>query len=495
MRTGADYRAALRDGRKVVIMGGGEIDDVTTHPATAAMVEQYVGWYDRHFDPAWADTLLAPPDAAGNRVPWSFVLARTGEEAVAVGRAIDKTIFLSAGNITHTPHYGHLIALGIVGAAEARNAGPQHAANAMAYRDHLAATGRFLTFCGGAAIVGQRMQPDPADRVAVKRVRDTDAGMVVRGRLGMHTSPAYAEDVYVGTLTGLTVDGHPVGFIVPVGAPGVTTLCRKAAARDRNPFLSPLSSRYDELDGQMWLDDVFIPWERVFALDPAPEAIPRWLRWHHLYGWLAKAEFSLGVALAMADAMGLKEHDATVEYIVDIVAEVQTVRSCIAAAELDPEFTPSGYCVPNHAHLAAGGISLFKARQRITEILRIIPGSSLVVAPADGDLAMPELAEGLEHTFGGGRYTAAQRSALLQLAWDHVSSALDGRESAFELHASGGLPGWRAWLRRSFKDYNHLANAVLQAIALEMPAIDASLIGTAPVAARRAVGPAAARRP
>jgi len=163
------------------------------------------------------------------------------------------------------------------------------------------------------------------------------------------------------------------------------------------------------------------------------------------------------------------------------------VRSCIAAAEFDPEFTPTGYCVPNHAHLAAGGISLFKARQRITEILRIVPGSSLVVAPGDSDLAIPELAQGLEESFGGGGYTARQRSALLQLAWDHVSSALDGRESAFELHASGGLPGWRHWLRRSFNDYNQLANAVLECIDLEMPEIDVSGIGAAMPAARRAV--------
>ena len=249
--------------------------------------------------------------------------------------------------------------------------------------------------------------------------------------------------------------------------------------------MAPLSSRYDELDGQMWLDDVLIPWERVFAVDPAPEAIPRWLRWHHLYGWLAKAEFTLGLALALTDAMGLKEHDATVDYLVDVIAEVQTVRSCIAAAEYDPEFTTTGYCVPNHAHLAAGGISLFKARQRISELLRIIPGSSLVVAPGDSDLEVPELAQGLEESFGGGGYTARQRAALLQLAWDHVSSALDGRESAFELHASGGLPGWRHWLRRSFKDYNQLANGVLDFIDLDMPAVDVSGIGTAMPAARR----------
>jgi 4-hydroxyphenylacetate 3-monooxygenase len=249
--------------------------------------------------------------------------------------------------------------------------------------------------------------------------------------------------------------------------------------------MAPLSSRYDELDGQMWLDDVFVPWERVFAVDPAPEAIPRWLRWHHLYGWLAKAEFTVGLCLALADAMGLKDHDATIEYLVDAIAEVQTVRACIVAAEHDADFTPSGYWFPKHAHLAAGGVSLFKARQRISELLRIIPGSSLVVAPGDSDLAIPELAEGLEESFGGGGYTARQRAALLQLAWDHVSSALDGRESAFELHASGGLPGWRHWLRRSFKDYNQLANGVLDFINLEMPAIDVTAIGTAMPAARR----------
>jgi len=243
--------------------------------------------------------------------------------------------------------------------------------------------------------------------------------------------------------------------------------------------------RYDEFDGQMWLDDVFVPWERVFFVGPNPDPIARWLRWHHLYGWLAKAEFSLGLALALADAMALKEHEPTVEYLVDLVVEVQTVRSCIAAAERDPDFTPAGYCVPDHRHLAAGGIALFKARQRISEILRILPGSSLVVAPADTDLAAPELAAGLEESFGGGGWTALQRSALLQLAWDHVSSALDGRESAFELHASGGMPNWRGWLRQNFRDYNRLASAVLRSIDIEMPEIDVSNIPNAPITRRR----------
>src|SRR5208283_4435726 len=91
-------------------------------------------------------------------------------------------------------------------------------------------------------------------------------------------------------------------------------------------------------------------------------------------------------------------------------------------------------------------------------ILRALPGSSLVVAPSDHDLNDPDLAAGLDESFGGGGYTALQRSALLQMAWDHVGSALDHRESAFELHASGGIPAWRGRLRRSFERYNALDN-------------------------------------
>ena len=121
------------------------------------------------------------------------------------------------------------------------------------------------------------MRPDPGERVPLKLVRETDAGMIVRGKVGMHTSPVYAEDVYVGSHCGIDRGPHRATFTVPVAAPGVTVLCRKIAARHQNPFLSPLSSRFDELDGQMWLDDVFIPWERVFLMDVTPEPMASWL--------------------------------------------------------------------------------------------------------------------------------------------------------------------------------------------------------------------------
>jgi 4-hydroxyphenylacetate 3-monooxygenase len=467
-------------------MGEGLIDDVTTHPATRAMVDEYVGWYDRHTDPTWTDKVLAPDGA-----PISCLLPRSADDLTRMGRCFAATTFLSAGNITHTPAYGHLISLGILAGVQERNVSPKQIADATAYREMIARTERFLTFSGGGATIGYRLREDPRERAAFRVVRETDAGLVISGKIGMHTSPAYAEDVFIGGQTGIEIGAHRATFIVPVGAPGVTTMCRKISVRDANPFVAPLSSRYDELDGQMWLDEVFIPWERVFLLEMSPEPIARWLVWHQLYCWLSKAEFTLGLALACVHAMGLMEHEQSIDYLLDLVIDVQTVRSCLIAAERDPRFTPEDYCYPNHLHIAAGSITMLRARQRMSEILRIIPGSSLVVAPTDRDLAAPEVAAGLEESFGGGGYTALQRAALLQMAWDHVSSALDARESAFELHANGGMPIWRARLRRGFDSYNELANAVLRSMSVPMPEIDLNSLRAAAFAPRRPVTPAA----
>src|SRR5712671_2789293 len=151
MRTGAGYREALRDGRKVWVMGEGLVADVTTHPATAAMVEEYVAWYDRHFGPAWQDILIAPAASGREATAWAYLLPLTSEDLIGMGRSFAKTIFLSAGNITHTPGYGHLISLGVLTAVQQQNVSPKQIADALAYRELIAETGRFLTFCGGAA--------------------------------------------------------------------------------------------------------------------------------------------------------------------------------------------------------------------------------------------------------------------------------------------------------------------------------------------------------
>jgi 4-hydroxyphenylacetate 3-monooxygenase len=352
LRTGAEYRDALRDGRAVWVVGEGQIEDVTTHPATRPMVDEYVAWYDRQNDPAWSDIVFR--SGGDGRQPWGSIVPTGPADLSAMGRYFYTMLFPTGGNITHTPTYGNLIALGIQYAAEQLNVSAEQVACASRYRDLIAASGRFLTFAAGGATIGYRMRADPGERAALRLVRETDAGVVLSGKISMLTSPAYAEDVYIGSLSGVPFGEHFATVSVAVNSPGVRVVCRRIAARHSDAFLAPMSSRFDELDGQMWLDDVLVPWERIFLLDVPPEPMASWLFWHQLYCGLAKIDFTLGLALACAHAMGLLEHDLTVEYLVDLIVEAQTIRTCLTAAELEPDPTPQGYCIPGRRHIAAG---------------------------------------------------------------------------------------------------------------------------------------------
>ena len=104
------------------------------------MVDEYVAWYDRHHDPAWQDIAAAPP-THGERRPGPIVVPHERRRSRGMGRCFSATIFLSAGNITHTPAYGHLIALGILRAVSQRNVSPEQIANAAAYRERSRAPG------------------------------------------------------------------------------------------------------------------------------------------------------------------------------------------------------------------------------------------------------------------------------------------------------------------------------------------------------------------
>jgi 4-hydroxyphenylacetate 3-monooxygenase len=474
MRSGANYVESVRDGRKVWVLGEGLIDDITAHPATKPLVDVYATWYDRHLDPEWRDALLTQAtEGDGAGYPLAFLTPHSVTDLVCMGRSYAATLFSTAGNLTHTPAYGHLIGLGLLDTIRRVGLSKAEVKKAETYVDGLRREGRFITLANGNAPLGFRFRSEPDDRKSTRLVRQTDAGVIVSGKLSMHTSPAYAEEVYVASSGGILVDGKKATFAFSVNAPGVTVVCRKIAPRHANPFISPLSSRFDELDGQVWLDDVLVPWDRVFfTSDTSSAAGFAWLAWHQLYCWAAKAEYCLGLALACADAMSLKDNQVMTDLIIDMLVEVQKLRTAFAAAENDAQVTEYGEYYPNALHLASGSMIAFESRQRLTEILRILPGSSLVMAPGDEDLADPRTKEGLEESFSGGGYTAKQRAALLNLVWDHVSSGLDGRESAFELHANGGRTAWRNRLRLAFNDYNDLANRVLRDVPVTMPEID-----------------------
>src|SRR5689334_15783332 len=78
-RTGAEYVAALRDGRSVYV-GGERVSDVTAHPSFAGAVQSVARLYDLGCDPAMRDLLTFPSPRDGRSVNLSFLIPRSAED-------------------------------------------------------------------------------------------------------------------------------------------------------------------------------------------------------------------------------------------------------------------------------------------------------------------------------------------------------------------------------------------------------------------------------
>ena len=303
-----------------------------------------------------------------------------------------------------------MIALGTLNVLKRLNNSSEEIEAAEEYLEYISKSGRFLTYAGGGPLIGTRLGPDESERVALRLVSESAEGIVVSGKIQMHTSTPFAEDLLISTRNDMPQgSGRHLWFIVPVNATGLRVVSRRAVAKHKNPFLSPLSSRFDELDSMVWMENVFVPRSRVFTGEPPNRnrrhglVLVCWMLWHHSYGWLAKAELTLALGLTMAEMMGLKDNPQTIEQLVELTVNVQTTRTCMTAAELDPETTASGYALPNQLHVASAGVNTLRVRQRMAEILRGLPGSSLINVPADTDFADPTMAAELEDAFGGWR--------------------------------------------------------------------------------------------
>jgi 4-hydroxyphenylacetate 3-monooxygenase len=478
MRTGSDYLASLDDGRRVWV-NGEEIADVRTHRATAGVVQEHARWFDRHTDPDWESKLFVKN---GKQQAVAFQRPTTVDILDRQMEAARAQAFASAGNITHPPQYGANIMLGAFDPVV--SFGPKDRADAVTkFYDDVLATQRFVA-APYVSPIGDRFLP-PQERLKPHVVEERDDGIVVSGTVGLGTGLCYAETLLTAPLPGPLTPEQALWFAFPIAAPGVKVLCRQPSARVDDSFLYPLSTNYDELDCTVFLDNVFVPWEAVFVYKDVEFCNTymnhhvTWLVLMHFARMIARTEYTLGLALAVSDALEMGRNGGVLEIIVDLIIHLETMRASMRAGIAAASLTPSGVMAPDTLHIAAGTIYALQNRAKLADTVRTLGGFGGMLAPSLADLQDPDIGPHLERSYGGGKYTARQRAAMLHLLRDHTASAMDAREAAFEALASAGLHTWRLRTRMAFTRYEELANAVTAPIRSENPPhVDMSFMTT-----------------
>jgi 4-hydroxyphenylacetate 3-monooxygenase len=442
-RRGADVLRRLREHPPNIWYGGEQVRDVTVHPAFRGGVESLARLYDLQWQ--HADKCLFDSPSSGRKVARSFMLPRTREELAGVSVAMKIWEDHTHGMMGRVPDYINRAMSGYAaGAAFLGEKDPRFAANAVRHHAYLRENDLCLTHTlippQANRAVNSARQADPYLAARVKE--ETDAGIVVRGCRMLATLPVSDEImVFPSTLLRSPEEDAPYafGFVIPSHTPGLRFICRESLDYGRSHFDHPLGSRFEEMDAMVTFDDVFVPWENILLyrdITRCNQAYARTGAVVHMTHQvvvknIAKAEFMMGLAHLLVDAIGAEGFQHIHEKLAELWINMETMKAFLRAAEADAALDEWGVMRPAWNPLDAARNLFPRLYPRMVEIIQQIGASGLVAMPVEADVKGP-LAEDIKHYYQAARAEAFDRIPLFRLAWDASLSGFASRQVLYE---------------------------------------------------------------
>ena len=445
-RTGRQYLAGLREQEREVWLGGERVRDVTTHPGLKGGAQAIASLYDMQLDPKLRDEMTYVSPTSGDRVGLSFLIPRSREDLEKRRVMMLNWARTTCGMMGRSPDFMNVTYAAWAGAeaffAQGR---PEFGENMRRYYEYIRENDLTLTH---SLINLQRSRTvsgvfNLQEGTALQVVRETDAGIVVRGARILATLGPLADEIGVySPRMGRHTESHSpfaLSFAIPCGTPGLKFLCRDSFDLGRSHFDHPLASRFEEMDCIVFFDDVMVPWERVFLLGDVDRlnatATATHSSAHSAHQGaaknLAKCEFVLGVALLMTQAIGNAHLPNVEERIGELMLTTQLTRACMRAAEADAKLDEWGVMCPDPLMVESPRNLFMTAYPRMIEILQLLGSSSFLLTPSEADFKGP-LAADIEQYLATDNTPAKDRVKLFRLAWDLAGSAFGSRQVLYE---------------------------------------------------------------
>lgn len=456
MKTGAEYRQSLRDGRKVYFQGE-LVEDPFCHPRLRRAAEWIADTYDRFHDtdPTAINPLFQvprSPEDLRRRIPLlegvDYTLSTTSQSLLAL---------LTAAPALASEHPGYV-------------------ENIKRYYDHITSNDLRVVECitdaKGDRSIAPSKQSDPDAYVHV--VARRDGGVVVRGAKLHITGAPLAHELVVMPTKQMKPgeEEYAIACAIPVDAPGVRVVATTYApyAEDEGDYA--VSARYNMPDGFVILEDVFVPADRIF-LDGEVAFSGNFAHslglWERLGGTALMADegdILVGFASLVAEANGLDRVPHIREKISEMIIYATLIRGSLEAALVNVGTTPDGMVYPSELYTNAAKFYGAAEYNHMVRHLHDIAGGAVATAPSQRDLEHPDLAVPLRKYMGtkpgvDGQY----RTRLMRAIRDYTADALGGWRFVTNLQSGGGLYAQRLVTRKHY-DLQAAKRAALRVAAL-----------------------------
>jgi 4-hydroxyphenylacetate 3-monooxygenase len=451
LRTGADYLRSLDDGR-AVFLDGERVKNVTTHPAFARAARSAAQLYDIAADPANRERMTYTSPSSGGPVLRAFQIPRSHADLRAKRLASELWSEASFGLMGRTPDHVAGFFAGFAAVPEVfAAAGQQFADNVVAFYERLRENHLWITY----AIVPPQIdrskpahqQSDPTLYAGV--VKETDGGIVVHGAQQLATAGIYSDWLHLSVIHPLQKgdENYALSIAMPINAPGLKLYPRRPfAPQATSTFDYPLTSRFDESDCFIVLDNVFVPWEQVFVYRNPEICRDQWWKTpSHVYGnlqaqarYATKLRFMMGLAKRMNELTGNDALPPVQVAMGELAAQVAIVETMLEAQEVKATIDDKGVVWPDKAALYAVMALQSEMNPRMIDIVRELTGAAMITLPSSvKDFESDETRADMERYMQSGKAPARERVALMRLAWDLIGTEFANRHQQYEKFYGG----------------------------------------------------------
>ena len=445
IRTGAQYRDSLKDGREVWI-DGERVKDVTTHPATRPLVDVRARIYDLQHDAQAAAVMTYRDEATGTLCAQGSKLPHSQADWQAKRAAVDLVMDDIGGVVTRVGDetVGEMWSL-YDGRDVLNEVDPQFSVNIERHIRQVIEADPFHVSANTDPKGDRSKRPQDQDPdMLLHLVKETDAGIVVRGAK-YETAAAYANQAFVKPTIANWGDDklsdYALGFICDMGAPGIKHICRHGFAQ-KDPQEYPLATRFDELDTLVVFDDVLIPWENVLFYRHTRAAtyirgtLHRYSAFPFVQRLLRTADLMIGAALYNVRQTGLDKQQAVQEKLAELAVWRETINAHLTASIAMAEPSPGGLLMPHQSLLYTGRVQACANLARMMHIARELCGGQICVTPPAASFRAEGTRQWLEKFYNvNDSWQAEDRRKLLAFARDLLNSDYAGHRLTFALFA------------------------------------------------------------
>lgn len=458
MRTGQEYIDSLREMKTQVYAFGEKLDNFVDHPLIRPHINSAAMTYELAHDPEFEDLLTATSHLTGKKINRFTHIHHSAEDLLRKVRMLRALSQQTGSCYQRCVGFDGINALYATTYDIDQKYGTNYHQRMKDYVKHLQETDNMV--CGamtdpkGDRGLSPSKQADPD--LFVHIVEKNDEGIVIRGAKAHQTGVVNSHEILIMPTVALSEEDkdYAVACAFSVDAPGVIHIFGRQTNDTR---------KFDEIDqgnacfgmvgGEALtiLNDVFVPWDRVFMCgeyDFAGILVERFACHHRSNYGACKGGVSdiiVGAAAAIADMNGAAKASHIRDKIVEMMHLTETVYCCSVACSAQGRPTPSGAYYVDPLLANVGKLNITRVIYEICRISHDIAGGILATLPSEKDLKHPEIGKYVEKYFKGkADVPTEERYRILRL----LENMTGGTALVESMHGAGSPQAQRVMILR-----------------------------------------------